>query len=340
MRKLSFLIILSLSVFQLMGQSPHGDDFEMDCAKCHSEESWELLQKEMSFFHSETGFDLKGQHQFVDCRSCHTNLNFAAAKDECVSCHLDMHQNSVGTDCERCHTPNSWIVKNPIQMHRQTRFPLIGAHATADCFSCHEDASSLQFEPLSVECVDCHQADYLATTSPNHQESGYSTDCLECHGVRSVGWSSANFEHDFFPLTGGHSISCTQCHTSGTFGKIASDCISCHQSDYNSTTSPNHQQQNFSNDCAECHKLNPGWKPATFDHDNQYFPIYSGRHRNEWNDCADCHTNAGNYSVFSCITCHEHSQSNTDGRHNEVRNYVYNGVSCFECHPSGRAEDD
>jgi hypothetical protein len=94
----------------------------------------------------------------------------------------------------------------------------------------------------------------------------------------------------------------------------------------------------FSTDCQSCHS-ETAWEPSTFDHDNQYFPIYSGRHREAWNSCSDCHTETSNYSVFSCTNCHEHNQTDMDKDHDEVNNYVYNSTNCLACHPTGVADD-
>jgi hypothetical protein len=113
--------------------------------------------------------------------------------------------------------------------------------------------------------------------------------------------------------------------------------VTCHQDDYNNTNNPNHQAAQFPTDCVVCHTTNPGWTPATFDHDSQYFPIYSGKHKDEWNDCIECHTNSGNFSMFSCIDCHEHSNKNkVDKDHKDVNGYSYDSNACFTCHPNGK----
>ena len=44
--------------------------------------------------------------------------------------------------------PNHGWWNNINEIHRQSRFPLVGAHLTADCYSCHPSASLLRFEPL------------------------------------------------------------------------------------------------------------------------------------------------------------------------------------------------
>ena len=335
MQKLSFIIVLIFSVITGFAQKPHGEDFKIDCATCHNSESWKVTKPDMSFDHNTTKFKLTGQHQMVDCKSCHTTLKFQETKSECASCHTDMHQNTLGPDCAKCHDTKHWIVQNTTTMHQLSRFPLLGNHAVADCAQCHKSSSKLQFEPLGIECIDCHRNDYLAAKTPNHQQSGYSTNCMECHGVRAIGWNSTNFEHGFFPLTEGHSISCAECHKDGSYQKISNECVNCHQTDFNSTTKPSHIQTGFSTACAECHTTSPGWSPANYtQHDALDFPIYSGEHKGEWNKCTDCHT-TNSYSTFSCINCHEHNQSDMDSEHRGTSGYSYKSISCYSCHPQG-----
>ena len=335
MQKLSFIIGLILVALVGFAQSPHGDGFKTDCTLCHTSESWKVTKPDMSFDHNTTKFKLTGQHQMVDCRSCHTTLKFQETKNECASCHADMHQNTLGSDCARCHDTKAWIIKNTITLHQLSRFPLNGNHAVADCAACHKSSSRLQYEPLGIDCYDCHKADYLATVEPDHKKSGYSTNCIECHGVKSTGWNGTNFEHGFFPLTGGHSISCAECHEGKNYEKISSECISCHLTDFNSTKNPNHSQTGFSSACADCHTNNPGWNPASYkEHDAAYFPIYSGNHKGEWENCTDCHT-SNSFTAFSCTDCHEHSKSKMDNEHDDTNGYSYQSISCYSCHPQG-----
>jgi hypothetical protein len=393
--------------------SPHGDDFKIPCNKCHSAKGWELDMEVYSYDHNTSNMPLVGQHTQVKCRQCHISLVFSEAETECYQCHTDVHEQTVGNDCGRCHTPHSWIVNNITDIHRQGRFPLLGAHLMADCNSCHKSASSLRFEPLGVECVDCHLADYQATTQPNHVEGNLGTECADCHNINAFTWSGAGFSHQFFPLTAGHDIQdCSRCHTNGDFTGTPTECYACHQDDYLSTTNPAHQAAGFSTDCILCHTTRPGWKPAIFDHssfplteghadvdcaqchdpndysnistecyschqddytgttnpnhvsagistnclechttlpgwkpadfpihDGQFFPIYSGSHRGTWDNCAQCHEDPNNYASFTCLTCHEHSQSRMDDVHSEEADYSYNSVACLDCHPTGRAED-
>ncbi len=343
MRKLSSLILSLVFSTSLLSQtSPHGAGFTTNCMDCHNTSGWKIDTKKLSFNHNTTKFPLLGQHQAVDCKRCHTSLEFLKAGTECVSCHTDMHNQTVGSDCGRCHTPNSWVVNNITEIHQRSRFPLVGAHVTADCFACHKNASAslLNFGPLGVECIDCHQANYSATTNPNHTVSNYSTNCIECHNMTSISWSGAGINHNFFPLSGGHAIdNCQQCHKTQNYASTSPDCFSCHETTYNGTANPNHASIGFSTSCKDCHTTNPGWKPAEYrEHDSKSFPIYSGKHNGEWNNCSDCHTNPASYSQFTCIDCHAHNQSEMNNKHDGVNGYAFNSPACFACHPTGSKE--
>jgi hypothetical protein len=81
------------------------------------------------------------------------------------------------------------------------------------------------------------------------------------------------------------------------------------------------------------------WGDATFEQHDQVFPINSGAHAGRWTSCADCHTVPDDFSSFSCLTCHEHSQARMDDKHlGEVSGYVYESSACLSCHPRGRGE--
>jgi hypothetical protein len=77
---------------------------------------------------------------------------------------------------------------------------------------------------------------------------------------------------------------------------------------------------------------------ATFDHDQSWFPIYSGKHLGRWRECSECHTNMSNYSVYDCINCHPHDdKTKVDGDHRGENGYRYDSVGCYDCHPRGRS---
>ena len=308
-----------------------------ECQTCHTPQAW----SPSSFDHSNTSFVLTGGHITAKCESCHKGQT-AGTSHLCYSCHksnFDSVQDpnhvasNFPTTCEQCHTTTAW--KPATFDHALTKFPLIGKHTTVNCAQCHTSG----YTNTPTDCYSCHSADYNKTTNPNHVSSKFPTTCNDCHDTN--GWSPATFNHSLtkFPLTGKHtSVSCTQCHTTGYTG-TPTDCYACHASSYNNTTNPNHTAAHFPTTCNDCHTTS-GWTPASFDHDGQYFPIYSGKHRGVWNTCAECHTVTNNYASFSCIDCHEHSnKASVDREHREVSNYVYQSSYCYQCHPTGRSGD-
>ncbi len=331
MRILSLLIyFLYLVLTGQKTESPHGADFRVSCSKCHSSKGWQLDSTVYSFDHNSTGFALTGQHVLVNCRQCHSSLVFSEARPACSECHADVHQGTTGAGCDRCHNSGSWLVSNITGMHQMSRFPLLGAHRTADCIECHKSESFVRFDVPGINCIDCHLRDYVSTTNPNHAEAGFSQECSTCHSVRSFGWTGADFNHAFFPLSLGHSgLACAACHTGTGYSGLSTDCVSCHLADYNSTTSPAHQTLGFSTACAQCHSLAPGWKPSKYEqHDSQFFPIFSGRHRGKWDLCTDCHTNPDDYTTFDCIRCHADAH----------RGKNYTNAQCYNCHPTGSGD--
>ena len=476
-QKLIFAFLFSVAAF---AQSPHGDNFDIDCSECHEAVDWKVLPSKTKFDHSKTSFALVGQHQTINCRNCHETLKFTTNKKDCISCHTDLHQGTVGKDCSKCHTPKSWMVEDINGLHQKSRFPLVGTHLIADCQQCHPRYVDLYFEPQNITCISCHSDEYYSTQNPNHSAAGFSTDCQDCHDLTASSWSVVNVDHSFFPLVDGHSISnCFACHEEGgNFTGLSAECVACHQDDYNSTLDPNHVTAGFPTNCEQCHTImgwepanfdhnltefpltgahlntncnscheqgytntptlcfschqqdyntsqdpnhvagsyptecevchsttawepaqidhnltgfpltgkhiqtlcqdchasgytntptdcyachqqeyinttNPnhlaaafpttckdchttnGWTPATFDHDGLYFPIYTGKHSGEWNLCSDCHQVPNNYSVFTCISCHEHYQPEMDDKHQGVQGYIYTSEACLSCHPTG-----
>jgi len=113
------------------------------------------------------------------------------------------------------------------------------------------------------------------------------------------------------------------------------ECVACHQTEYNNTADPNHGGAQFPNTCEDCHSTT-AWTPANWDHDGQYFPIFSGKHREAWDTCMDCHMTPNDYSQFECINCHEHNKTDMDDDHSEVNGYTWESQACLTCHPDGK----
>jgi len=239
-------------------------------------------------------------------------------------------------DCLQCHNRSSW--EDADFDHNATNFPLTGAHVATECAACHTSG----YSGTSMLCSSCHQLDYDQAVNPNHTSLGIASSCDDCH-TTNPGWEPALFpnHNDYYALNGAHATvaeNCFLCHE-GNYTNTPNTCYSCHTADYNNTTNPSHTAAQFPTDCESCH-AESAWEPSTFDHDGQYFPIYSGEHRGEWNSCSDCHTQQTNFAVFSCITCHEHNQTDMNNKHSEVSGYAYNSANCLSCHPNGTSDDD
>ena len=311
-------------------------NFSTNCAFCHTTKSWQPA----NFNHALTGFPLTGGHNIQDCSKCHKNGQYGGLSADCYSCHQADYNNSKNpnhaagnfpTTCKTCHTINGW---SPATFdHSKTNFPLTGAHASRPCTDCHMNN---QWSGLSTDCNSCHANDYANTNNPNHASANYPHDCKQCHST--LGWSPATFDHSKsnFPLTGGHANrQCTDCHKNNQWSGLSTDCYACHAQDFATAKNPDHAAANFPHDCASCHTTS-AWQPSTFNHDGQYFPVYSGRHRGTWTLCSDCHTSPSNYKLYSCIDCHEHSnKTQVDSKHRDVKNYTYVSTECFRCHPKG-----
>lgn len=337
MRNLLIACLFCFQTYFCLAQNTHGSNFKIDCKACHTADGWKINLNKLSFNHDSTGFALEGEHKRTDCKACHLNLLFTGTKSTCADCHKNVHGMQVGNDCARCHTAKSWLVDNIPELHEQNGFPLTGAHKILACVDCHKSETNLRWDRVGNECVSCHKEDYDKTTQPNHKLSGFSTECVECHEPISTSWGNSNF-HYFYPLTQGHSIKdCKLCHKSADYKVISTDCISCHLNDYNNAVSPNHKAASFSTNCSECHTTAPGWVATDYkQHDALSFPINSGRHKGTWNACTDCHTTPGDYKMFSCITCHEHSnKTKLDKDHDGERDYKYESNACYKCHPKG-----
>ena len=317
------------------GQSPHGESLKFDCAKCHNPSNWDFDRENVTFHHDSTNFPLIGQHIDLECRSCHQTPVFKEAKSTCVDCHQDIHQQTVGYDCARCHSSFSWIVENITLIHEQVSFPLMGAHANINCNDCHLSETNLRFDPISPECISCHNTEYVSAKEPDHVAQAFPVDCSLCHKQTGQDWTGGGIVHSFFPLEQGHQISaCTQCHKTPNYSDTSPDCINCHSLDYQNASNPDHSS--FPTECNLCHTLVQGWRPASFSNHDSRFPIYSGNHKGEWDQCIDCHTIEGNYGTFSCIDCHEHNNASKLAKdHDEVGGYQFVSTSCYSCHPKG-----
>ena len=343
------LLVLAFCAENAFGQraqsiSPHGDIREgLACEACHSGSQWTPLRADLLFDHGVVaGFALLGAHASTDCASCHGDLRFDRFErvgTDCSACHEDVHLASVVQSCERCHSATSFNNVDGLSIHAETNFPLAGTHLLLTCASCHADDTGGAFSLLDTGCYSCHEDDYTLSRTLDHEANSLSTECVTCHNELS--WRVVRFEHltvsSGFALLGAHElVPCEACHTvpdlTPRFMPTSDqDCYSCHAADYESE----HAGSGFSQTCTTCHDVN-SWEGSLLEHDNLYFPIYRGEHRGEWDSCQTCHVSPLNYAIFSCIDCHEHSESRMDSEHRNRPGYSWDSLACYSCHPDGR----
>jgi hypothetical protein len=311
----------------------HRSELGADCLKCHSTKAWsvpDMMQK-----HLQTHFPLVGRHQSVQCQSCHINASqqqYVGTPTTCIGCHRIDYETSKNPDhrtagftieCAQCHQVTSLSWGGSFD-HSLTRFPLTGAHRSAQCGSCHQNN---MFTALPTECVSCHRSDYQQAMNPNHVSANFPTTCQTCHTTTQ--WSGAVFNHSAtrFPLTGAHiTTTCQSCHTNGNYQLVYNDCYQCHATDFGNTTNPNHATGNFGHDCTQCHSTT-GWIPATFNHSATLFPL-TGAHTTA--ACQSCHA-SGNYQLHytNCYQCHATNFAGTTNPNHVAGNFSHD---CTQCH--------
>jgi hypothetical protein len=232
--------------------------FSHQCTTCHSTTSWAGA----SFDHATTGFALTGAHRTATCTGCHAGGRFAGTPTDCYACHQSQFQAAANPNhvasgfshlCTTCHSTTSWAGAS--FDHATTGFALTGAHTTASCTTCHAGG---RFAGTPTDCNACHQAQYQATTNPNHTAAGFSTQCASCH--TTARWQGATFDHDasFFRIYSGRHrntwSSCTACHPNASSYQSFS-CFQCHGQ--SSTDSKHRGVSGYryeSNACYSCHR--------------------------------------------------------------------------------------
>ena len=329
--------------------SPHGPMLNLPCENCHSATAWRPIKAHPEFDHNNTKYPLRGMHEKVDCTRCHVKPVFTDVGKNCQDCHTDVHQRRMGTNCAQCHTVQGWNVAVQQVKDHQNRFPLLGAHAAAQCEDCHKGAAVGQFQGLSTACISCHRADFQKTTNPNHVTGQFPQNCQMCHTFDS--WMGATFNHAGppanFPLTGAHAtIACTACHINNNYNLTTSPnacgTSGCHLTTWQQTTNPNHSAAPtvfpIAN-CSTCHNTTT-WTTATFDHSTTGFPLTNSHQlapAGKVTACTDCHIN-NNYNLTTspnaCGTsgCHLTTWQQTTNPNHSAAPTVFPIANCSTCH--------
>lgn len=315
---------------------PHKGQFEArpkkgECAECHTVDGWKP-----SLFgvkeHDTSKYPLKGKHAKVDCAKCH----IPAGKDTiykvkfelCTDCHKDPHDNQFAAApyknrCEDCHTVVDWHRSSyTIAKHRNTRFPLTGAHAAVPCSDCHKAGLAgrtdkvLPFKFDDRRCTACHKDPHkgeFEKEMARKRANGTTFGCEACHSTKS--WNDINgFDHSKtkFPLLGAHrTVPCGDCHKATApaetrFKGTSQKCEACHKDVHNGQF----LAKDNSTHCADCHTASR-WKPSTFDHDKTHLPL------------------TGGHANVACDKCHKQIKI-VEGK--EIVVYKNTPLKCADCH--------
>lgn len=91
-------------------EDPHRGLLGSDCEECHGEQGWSVVR----WWHSTTGWPLRGAHRLAECQDCHAT-HFAGTPDTCESCHraeatpgIPAHLSNAFEPCDACHNSFNW----------------------------------------------------------------------------------------------------------------------------------------------------------------------------------------------------------------------------------------
>lgn len=277
----------------------HEADFGRRCERCHGSIHWLGIPRAIGLrAHDQTPFPLVGEHQEVDCQSCHPRDRPRDARyrgltyDACSACHQDPHGGaltSLGADCRACHDECGFApTLFGVAQHAGTGFALEGRHAAVGCVGCHEAARPrLDWHVADQRCEGCHDGPHGDQFAAEMRAGG----CASCHSP--AGWDRPSIDHSSWPLDGAHAlIACTSCHSpseedrrtgrGASYRGVARECQGCHEDEH----AGQFRLEEPRRACTDCHDT-AGFSIDDFDHEAlARYPLV-GRHADA--ECAGCH---------------------------------------------------
>jgi hypothetical protein len=284
-----------------------------DCASCHNLDGFKP-----SIFtvkdHAATQYPLEARHIPVACDKCHLpkgskgeDTLFKITQTQCKDCHEDIHKGQFAgaphqNRCESCHNLQGFKpALFALARHKETRFPLTGAHMAVLCADCHKPVPMGSPTPVKYRledrsCTGCHVDPHkgqfrerMETKRPDGAVAG----CEACHTTKA--WKElSQFDHSktAFPLVGAHrGVACGDCHRPPAletslknvdFRAALKQCSGCHSDPHGGQFATRKDAA----DCSGCHN-SARWKPSEFDHDKRTPFSLEGAHRSVI--CDDCH---------------------------------------------------
>src|SRR5579863_5840394 len=274
-----------------------------------------------NFDHITTGFELLGQHRYVQCEACHANAIFKGTPTACGACHgigtavrasAKPATHILSTDqCQACHTPWSW---NPAVDFDHTQ--VLGS-----CSTCHNGVIAQGKGPTHIqtdlECDVCHTT--LSWAGAVFSHVGITSGCATCHnGVNAQGMIATHF-----PINdaGGTPTPCESCHSPTNFvawgpgtlinhtAVTAMQCATCHETaafygmhpSTNTTAGDSRPNATLdkahptTGDCIQCHNTTSFLDP-TVQRPSNHIPTAA--------ICSQCHTTAGNWAIYDVVGTH------------------------------------
>jgi hypothetical protein len=274
-----------------------------ECADCHEATNWTQVPRRT---HDRLGFALRGLHGVVACDSCHSASTVTPVPHgSCTDCHQDPHAGALTGACVDCHDVQApaW---EPSGLDHQIAWPLLGAHQSTPCATCHGPLGSRQWTGIEAStCGACHD--------DPHGDRFEGQDCGACHGEE--GWTGIDdFDHSRTgqALAGKHQgLTCAQCHPDGSLKHSEmDDCVACHEDPHSGAVPL----------CTSCHDVEQAWRTTDFDHQPTGFELSQAHEKPR---CRSCHQNDRFEGAKpACRSCHG---TEAPGRHFPQ--------DCAVCHP-------
>ncbi len=318
---------------------PHGGQFLKrkdggKCESCHTVEGWKPSMFTIKE-HLASAYPLEGAHAKVECAKCHlpagTATKFKIKFALCTNCHQDAHGAQFAAapllnKCESCHTIKTFSPSTfTLARHKQTKFPLAGAHVAVPCVECHNARRPKPNVPApyhfaDLSCTTCHEDIHRGQFKQQMAKlraDGRPGGCETCHGIND--WHElSRFDHDqtAFKLVGAHkAASCIACHRppnnevslkNVSFKGAPNVCADCHEDPHAKQFARN----NANPGCERCHNSNK-WRPSLFDHEKTAFSL------------------KGAHQQVRCVACHKNVKQIAD---KAVLFYLPTPKECAACH--------
>ena len=256
-----------------VGQMGRSGSPEAACERCHGVDGFQPAKFDLAE-HDKTRYPLEGGHRAVACALCHprdpklearfpaaTRSALAAQKRpatvslfrvdrnvdarRCQACHRDVHAGQFASrvekgGCQACHELASFKQVR-FDHAKDSRFPLLGKHATAACGSCHRAGAGpsgpvVRYRPLDLACASCHADPHVGQFAVKG-----ATECSKCHFADD--WKKLLFKHEppftGYRLDGKHrQVACARCHQAVAVARgvevrryrpLPTACESCHR---------------------------------------------------------------------------------------------------------------